>query len=202
VIQPGSPAALRNRDPILQVLQREFRDRRSVLEIGSGTGQHAVYMAEHMPGLVWQASDRAENLPGILAWFDEVQLANLRAPLQFDVESDADPDGPFDAIFSANTAHIMRRSAVEQMFGAAGRVLPEDGRFCLYGPFKLKGEFTSDSNAAFDRSLQSQGAGMGIRELEWLDELALDGGMRRHALFAMPANNFVAVWRKIATLWA
>ncbi len=118
------------------------------------------------------------------------------------MRSDPDPDGDYDAVFSANTSHIMDTEAVQDMIALVGRLLPEDGRFCLYGPFRLKGDFTSDSNAEFDKSLRSRGQGMGIRDLEWLDELAQDAGMERSGLIAMPANTFIAVWRKIATLWA
>lgn len=199
--RPVAPAADRNREPILAVLREEFGDSARVLEIGSGTGQHAVCFGEHLPHLTWQTSDVPDHHAGIRAWLDHAQLPNVLAPLSLDVESDADPVGDFDAVFSANTAHIMSPAAVECMVALVGRLLPERGRFCLYGPFKLRGEFTSDSNAEFDESLRSRGRSMGVRDIEWLDELALTAGMRRSGLIAMPANNFIAVWRKIATLW-
>jgi len=200
--RPCAPAALRNREPILAVLTEELRDRSRVLEIGSGTGQHAVYFAEHLPHLTWQTSDIGDNHAAIRAWIDHAGLANALQPLVLDVESDADPAGEYDAAFAANTAHIMSPAAVRSMFALLGRLLPEDGCFCLYGPFRLEGEFTSESNAEFDASLRSRGGDMGIRDIEWLDELALEAGLRRSGLIAMPANNFIAVWRKIATLWA
>lgn len=199
---PDAPATSRNRAPILEVLRDEFRDRSSVLEIGSGTGQHAAYLAGHLTHLTWQTSDVADNHAGIRAWCAVADLPNLREPVPLDVRSDPDPDGDYDAVFSANTSHIMNAEAVKDMLALVGRLLPEDGRFCLYGPFRLDGAFTSDSNAEFDAGLRSRGQGMGIRDLEWLDELARDAGMERTGLIAMPANNFIAVWRKIATLWA
>lgn len=200
--RPDAPATGRNRDPILAVLVRELADRKHVLEIGSGTGQHAVYFAARLPYLSWQTSDLPESHPGINAWIESATLDNLLSPLALDVESGPDPTGEFDAVFSANTAHIMSPDAVRAMFELIGRVLPEGGVFCLYGPFRLSGEFTSESNAEFDASLRARGGSMGIRDLEWLDELAITAGLRRGALIAMPANNFIAVWRKIATLWA
>jgi len=199
---PDAPATSRNRVPILEVLRDEFRDRSSVLEIGSGTGQHAAYFAGHLTHLTWQTSDVVENHAGIHAWCAAAALPNLRNPIPLDVRSDPDPGGDYDAVFSANTSHIMDPTAVQDMIALVGRLLPEDGRFCLYGPFRINGNFTSDSNAEFDAALQSRGQGMGIRDLEWLNELAQNAGMERSGLIAMPANNFIALWRKIATLWA
>ncbi|MGB5246565.1 MAG: DUF938 domain-containing protein [Woeseia sp.] len=196
---PDAPATARNRQPILDVLLVEFRTCRAVLEIGSGTGQHAVYFGRQLPGVRWQTSDVAENHPGISAWLASAGLDNVHAPLLLDVLHDADPVGPFDAMFSANTAHIMGIDAVVAMFGLAGRLLPPGAPFCLYGPFRIDGAFTSASNAEFDVSLKSRDPAMGIRDLEYLDELALAAGLRRSALIAMPANNFLVVWRKIAT---
>ncbi len=199
---PDAPATSRNREPILEVLRDEFADRSSVLEIGSGTGQHAAYLAGQLTHLTWQTSDVADNHAGIRSWCAAAELPNLRDPVALDVRTDPDPDGEYDAVFSANTAHIMDLEAVQAMIALVGRLLPEDGRFCLYGPFRLNGDFTSDSNAEFDATLQSRGQGMAIRNIEWLDQLAQSAGMERSSLIAMPANNFIAVWRKIATLWA
>ncbi len=196
---PDAPATARNRDPILEVLEQELADSRRVLEIGSGTGQHAVYFGAQLPHLVWQTSDLRANHAGIRAWIDAAGTANVRDPLPLDVLADADPDGDFDAVFSANTAHIMNIEAVVATFALAGRLLPDSAPFLLYGPFRTGGEFTSDSNAAFDRSLREQDPAMGIRDLEYLDELAASAALRRSALIAMPSHNFIAVWRKSAT---
>ncbi len=197
---PSSPACERNKGPILEVLRKELADSRSVLEIGSGTGQHAVHFAASMPHLVWHTSDLAEHHAGIAAWLDQAQLENTRAPLLLDVRF-ADlvtlrsllPD----AVYSANTAHIMAIEAVQAMFSLVGDLLPADGVFCLYGPFNFEGRFSSDSNANFDTSLRSRDPVMGIRDIEDLDSFGQAAGLARERLYAMPANNCVAVWRRM-----
>jgi len=171
-------------------------NRSSVLEIGSGTGQHAVYFASHLPHLTWQTSDRVQNHAGINAWIDSAAVSNVKRPLEIDVQSPPPIADSYEAIFSANTAHIMSAKAVESMFALVGRVLSAGGLFCLYGPFNRSGKFTSESNARFDASLRSQDPLMGIRDLEDMDALAERKDMLRHRLYAMPANNFVAIWRR------
>ena len=192
----NAPATERNRDAILDVLAREFRAVTSVLEIGSGTGQHAVFFAERFPTLRWQTSDRIENHVAINAWVENAGLDNVLPPLVVDVLEVDNVPGDYDGIFSANTAHIMSFAAVIRMFEFVGRVLSAEGLFCLYGPFNLNGEFTSASNAAFDRSLKSQDALMGIRDLEALVDLAGQNGMRELRRYTMPANNMLIVWQK------
>lgn len=192
--KPDAPAALRNRAPILEVIRDEFDDCQSVLEIGSGTGQHAVYFGSEMPWLTWQTSDLEENHCGIMAWLDEANLDNVRPPFVLDVEKPPNIEEKFDAVFSANTAHIMSIGAVECMFRVVAACLKDGGKFCLYGPFNLRGAFTSDSNRQFDASLKSQDPVMGIRDLETLDSFADANGLRRTGLYAMPANNMIAVW--------
>ena len=194
--KPFSAAAERNSSAILDVLRIELADASAVLEIGSGTGQHAVRFAAAMPTVTWQTSDLEGNHEGIRAWIDAAGLGNLKPPLSLDVMTAELPDVDFDAVFSANTAHIMNPDAVERMFDLVGKVLPDGGRFCLYGPFRQQGQFNADSNAAFDQSLRSQDAGMGIRDIEVLDDLAKENGMTRCRWYAMPANNHIAVWRK------
>ena len=192
--RPNSPAAERNREPILDVLRREFSDCRRVLEIGSGTGQHAVWFAAEMPWLTWQTSDREQNHQGINAWIDTAKVENVRRPLALDVQEPADIAGTYDGIFSANTAHIMSIGAVRDMFGLASELLERDGKFCLYGPFNRNGEFTSDSNRQFDESLRVQNPEMGIRNIEELDDFAGSVNLARLRFFAMPANNNLVVW--------
>ena len=194
--EPNAPAAGRNRQPILDVLEIELRKCGSVLEIGSGTGQHAVFFAEAMPWLTWQTSDLAENHPGIRSWTADARLPNLRDPILLDVLQTKGVNGEYDGVFSANTAHIMSMPAVRCMFDVAGRLLSDDGVFCLYGPFNQDGMFSSDSNRDFDRSLRSQDPVMGIRNLEDLDDFAAGSMMQRERLYAMPANNLLAVWGK------
>jgi len=192
--KPHAAAAERNREPILQVLQAEFSDRHAVLEIGSGTGQHAVWFGRELSHLVWQASERPGNLAGVQAWVGDAGLPNLPPPIELDASCPDGPAGQYDAVFSANTAHIMGIDVVRAMFGLVGRVLPPGGKFCLYGPFNMDGSFTSDSNRAFDASLRIRAPEMGIRDIETLDQFAASAGLARTATYAMPANNFVAVW--------
>ncbi len=198
---PSSPACERNKGPILEVLQKELANRRTVLEIGSGTGQHAVHFAAAMPHLVWHTSDLPDNHAGIAAWLDHAQLENTRAPLLLDVQS-ADLVSlrslGADAVYSANTAHIMAIEAVQAMFSLVGDLLLAEGVFCLYGPFNFDGRFSSDSNADFDASLRSRDPVMGIRDVEQLDGFGRDAGLIRERLYAMPANNYVAIWRRIS----
>jgi cyclopropane fatty-acyl-phospholipid synthase-like methyltransferase len=194
--KPSAPAAVRNRQPILEVIANEFRDCKSVLEIGSGTGQHAVFFAESMPWLNWQTSDLAENHAGIRSWIAGAGLANVRDPILLDVERADEFEARFDGVFSSNTAHIMSLNGVRCMFDVIGRLLPDGGAFCLYGPFNQNGEFSSDSNRRFDASLRRQNPAMGVRNLEELDEFAKKQSMHRDRLYAMPANNQIAVWRK------
>jgi len=193
--KPYAPACDRNRDPILAVLQAHFSDRKHVLEIGSGTGQHAVHFAAAMRELIWQTSDRAENLPGIRAWLDEAKLPNTPPPIELDV-AQGWPQGNYDAIFSANTLHIMSWPEVEALFAALPAMTSEDAKLAIYGPFNYGGEFTSASNAAFDESLKSRAPHMGIRDIEAVDRLARAAGFAMIDDVAMPANNRTIVWQR------
>jgi SAM-dependent methyltransferase len=192
-----SPACDRNRDPILAVLRDYFSDSQHVLEIGSGTGQHAAYFASQLPQLTWQASDREENLPGIRAWLDEAALPNTPPPLPLDVNGQW-PDEKFDAVFSANTLHIMAWAEVEQLFARLPHVTNIGATLIIYGPFKDNGRHSSESNAAFDQSLQARGSHMGIRNAEAVDVLAKRVGFVLIDDVAMPANNRCRIWRRIS----
>lgn len=194
-VKPHSPSCERNREPILGVLRNYFSDRRQVLEIGSGTGQHAVHFAAALPRLTWQSSDRAENLPGIRAWLDEAALPNTPAPLEFDVNGSW-PAGPFDAVFSANTLHIMAWPEVQRLFAQLPAITTDDVVLIIYGPFNEQGRYSSDSNAAFDQWLKARGAHMAIRDAEAVDALADAAGFRLLADIAMPANNRCRVWQR------
>ncbi len=194
--KPIAPHTRRNSEPILEVLRHEFRRANSVLEIGSGTGQHAVAFAAELGHLVWQTSDLEQNHAGIRAWLADASLPNLREPLSLDVRTATLGGKVYDATFSANTAHIMSIAAVKKMFALVAGALQSGGVFCLYGPFRQDGEFNTSSNAEFHESLRSQDSAMGIRHLEELDEFATTGRMRRERLYAMPANNLIAVWQK------
>ena len=195
-MRPWSEACERNRDPILERLRVHFPSRTTVLEIGSGTGQHAVHFAAAMPDWTWIATDVVAHLPGIRLWTDEAGLANLHGPLALDVCTGEWPVDATDQVFSANTAHIMSWPAVIAMFAGAGRVLASRGRFALYGPFNRDGVFTSESNRRFDEALRASDPRMGIRDDVELDRLAAAAGLRRVADDAMPANNRMLIWER------
>jgi SAM-dependent methyltransferase len=190
-----SDACERNRAPILAILKRVFADRRHVLEIGSGTGQHAAYFAPELPHLAWQPSDVAENLPSVRLWREEAQTPRLLEPLELDVEQPF-PKVPADAVFSANTAHIMSWPQVEKMFAGVASLLPPGGVFALYGPFHYGGKATSASNAEFDAWLRGRDPASGLRNLEDMCELAAHHGLVLDEDNAMPANNRLLVFRR------
>lgn len=195
--KPFAPACERNQGPILEVLRQYFQDRRRVLEIGSGTGQHAVFFAPAFPNAIWQTSDVDENLPGTRLWLDEAALPNLPSPITLDVTGTW-PDARFDAVFSANSLHIMPWTAVEQFFAGVGRVLESDGILAVYGPFNYHGTYTSDSNREFDGWLKQRSALSAIRDFEAVDRLAQGIGCRLVKDHTMPANNRLLVWRRSA----
>lgn len=193
--KPRSPSCERNREPILAVLREHFADCRSVLEIGSGTGEHAVHFAAALPQLSWQCSDRAEQLPGIRTWLDEAALSNTPPPIPLDVAG-AWPSARYDAVFSANTLHIMAWQEVEQLFARLPAATTSDAVLAIYGPFNVDGRYSSESNAAFDRWLQARGAHMGIRDAAAVDALAASAGFALVEDCAMPANNRCRIWRR------
>lgn len=194
--RPYAAASARNAGPIAGVLSHEFRHCRSVFEIGSGTGQHAVEFAARFPHLEWQPSDLEPNHAGIRAWIAASALSNVRQPESFDALTDAVPRQKFDAVFSANTAHIMSYAAACRMIRLVARMLASDGLFCLYGPFSRAGSFSTDSNAAFDASLRRRNREMGLRDLDDLQHKALECDLVLTRIYAMPANNLCVIWRK------
>ena len=197
--KPFAPSCERNREPILAVLRRHFADRREVLEIGSGTGQHAVHFAAAMPWLTWQCSDVAAQLPGVRAWLDEAALPNTPPPLPLDVTGPW-PAQCFDAVFSANTLHIVGWPEVEAFFAGVDRMLDGDGVLIVYGPFNYEGDFTSASNREFDLWLKARDPRSGLRDFEAVDALANGIGLRLVEDVPMPANNRCLVWRRGPTL--
>ena len=178
------------------MLREVFSVAKHVLEIGSGTGQHAVFFAGQLPHLVWQASDVTEHLAGIQLWLEEAVLPNTPLPLELDVTSERWPSTEIDAIFSANTAHIMAWPQVESMFAGIGRSLRPGGVLALYGPFNYNGSYTSESNARFDSWLKARDPLSGVRDFELLEALAETHGLQLQQDYAMPANNRTLVWRK------
>jgi cyclopropane fatty-acyl-phospholipid synthase-like methyltransferase len=185
--KPFAEACERNRAPILAVLKRIFAERTAVLEIGSGTGQHAAYFAPELPHLQWQASDVAAHLPGIRMWGVD--------PIELDMDKEW-PRVNVDALFSANTAHIMSWPQVERMFEGAARLLPQDGLFALYGPFHYGGRPSSESNARFDAMLRARDPASGVRDFEKINALAKRCGLDIVEDNAMPANNRMLVFKK------
>jgi cyclopropane fatty-acyl-phospholipid synthase-like methyltransferase len=196
MIKPFAESSEQNKEPILAVIQEQFAECRSILEIGSGTGQHAVYFAEQLPHLRWQPSDAPENLPGIQLWLDEANRDNLDALLELDVSASTWPQGPYDGVFSANTVHIMSWWNVQAMFTGIGRILQDGGRFCLYGPFKYGGVHTSESNARFDVYLRQRDPNSGVRDVVDLQQLAKAAGLSLIEDIEMPVNNRTLVWQK------
>ncbi len=193
--KPYSAASERNREPILAVLREHCAAVRSVLEIGTGTGQHAVYFAQALPHLTWQCSDRSENLPGIRTWLAEAALPNTPAPIELDVNG-VWPSARFDAVYSANTLHIMGWSEVQRFFSMLPSVLSPAALLTVYGPFNRDGRFTSESNARFDAELRRADPKRGIRDFEAVDALARAAGLSLLDDRAMPSNNACITWRR------
>ncbi len=193
-MKPFSEACEQNKGAILEVLREAFHQGSRVLEIGSGTGQHAAFFPAALPHLQWLPSDRAENLEGIRLWVKEARLANVAAPVELDVNVAPWPVQRVDGVFSANTVHIMDETSVAAMFAGVGRLLEGGGTFVLYGPFNYGGHYTSDSNARFDQLLKARDPAMGIKAFEDLEVLAAAAGMELADDHAMPANNRTLVW--------
>jgi SAM-dependent methyltransferase len=191
---PDAPSTERNREPILEQLQRLLAHSRRVLEVGSGTGQHAVYFAPRLPHLRWQTSEREQNLHEVQAWLANSPSDNLPPPLLLDVTGDW-PPLRVDTVFTANTLHIMPASTVEEFFAHLPQVLEPGGQLIVYGPVKIAGNYIGPGNAGFDVWLKEQEPLRGIRDLEWLDQLAEAQGLCRTENNFLPANNQLLVWR-------
>lgn len=194
--KPYSAACDNNREPILSKIERLFGNCRAVLEIGSGTGQHAVFFAQKLPHLVWHSSDRPENHAGIELWLNEAGLPNTPPPLSLDVTQTQWPMLQVDAVFSANAIHIMGWESVKNMIAGVGKLLPRNGLLVLYGPFNYNNSYTSESNANFDVWLKDRDAQSGIRNFEDVEQLANAAGMIIEHDFSMPANNRILCWVK------
>jgi SAM-dependent methyltransferase len=193
-IKPFSQACELNKAPILAVLKEVLQDRQRVLEVASGTGQHAVYFGAHLPHLSWQTSDIQQNISGIQAWLTEARLPNVITPLTLDVNDAKWPVGKFDAIFNANTVHIISWVEVQRLFGHIGRVVLPGAVVCFYGPYNYNQQFTSESNARFDASLKERDPKSGIRDLEAINALATSHGFTLQKDVEMPSNNRLLVW--------
>lgn len=197
--RPFAPSCENNQAPIFEVLQTAFAHTRHVLEIGSGTGQHSVYFAPRLPHLVWQTSELPALHTGIAAWHAHAPSPNLRAPVALDLSASDWPvtvQGPFDAVFTSNTLHIVAWPLVDRLFALLGQHLPVGGVFAVYGPFNYGGQYTSESNRSFDAWLQARDAASGIRDFEAVVQLAQHNGLALQHDCPMPANNRTLVFRK------
>jgi SAM-dependent methyltransferase len=191
-----SPASEQNRAPIEAVLHGCFTTPGKVLELGSGTGQHAAYFAAAFPHLLWQPTDLAENLPSIRAWRSEANLPNLYEPRELNVRMQPWPLAEADYVYTANTLHIMSWESVQACLDGVGQVLKPGGLFACYGPFNYGGVYTSESNARFDAWLKARDPESGVRDFEAVDELAGGADLRLLQDYAMPANNRLLCWQK------
>ncbi|NIP39401.1 MAG: DUF938 domain-containing protein [Candidatus Dadabacteria bacterium] len=192
-----SEACERNKDPILNILKQAFSQSHRVLEIGSGTGQHAVYFAKHLTHIVWQPSDIDDHLPWLKERIDIEGTENLKCPIELDVATLPWPVKDIDAVFTANTFHIMSWELVDYFFSGLGEVLKPGGVLCVYGPFKYKGKYTSESNEKFDGYLKKRDPRSGIRDFEDVNKLATEQGLILAGDNKMPANNQCIVWKAI-----
>ena len=197
-MKPFSEACENNQEPILAILRPTFAAVRSVLEIGSGTGQHAVHFARHLPHLSWQPSDLLVHHAGIHAWLNEAALPNTYPPMVLDVNWNPWPITTVDGVFTANTLHIISWAEVERLFQGVGQVLQPGGVMGVYGPFNYGGEFTAPSNARFDAWLKARDPASGIRDAEAVCALAEQHGLCLEADHAMPVNNRTLLLRKRA----
>ena len=205
---PFSQACENNKKPILEVLKQELHDYHHVFEVGSGTGQHSIYFAPRLPHLQWQTSDVIDNHRVIQRWYDQYPVPNLHPPLAFDLTKDDIPKPlncvdrqscnlTYDAVFTANTLHIITWPLVERLFELVGNTLPINGKFIIYGPFNENGQYSSDSNRQFDRQLCERNPKSGIRNKEDIIGLANQHKLVQSNHYQMPANNEILVFRKI-----
>lgn len=192
-----SAAADRNKQIIFDELKPFLEQTQSVLEIGSGTGQHAAFFSQQLPEMVWQLSDQGDYYTELRAYIASQSIENLIAPIEIDVNLPNWLQGTADynAIYSANTLHIMNPISCENFLSAAARHLCDRGWLFLYGPFKYQGEFTSESNKDFDLSLKQRGFGDGIKDFEWISEILSDSGFKLIRDISMPANNQLLIWQ-------
>ena len=191
------PAPERNKEPILEVLKKHLPSEGTVLELASGSGQHAAFFASKLPHLQWQPSDMdAENMPSIEAWVQHAQLPNLPRPVWVDATDETWPLVSANAIVCINMIHISPWAATEGLMKGASRILSQGGILYTYGPYMIDGEHTAPSNESFDRSLRSRNSAWGVRDAGVVAELAHSHGLIFQERVAMPANNFSLVFKK------
>jgi len=194
--KPFAESSEQNKDAILEVISSVLSSVSSVLEIGSGTGQHAIYFARNMPHLSWHTSDCAPYLDGINMWLAEAEAGNVQPPFELDVSASSWPQLDVDAVFTANSIHIMSQLDVNNFMAGVGRLLRERGVLLIYGPFNYAGNYTSASNESFDQWLKNRDPSSGIKHFEEMVSLANDNGMQLVSDYAMPANNRILHFSK------
>ena len=194
--KPYAESCEQNRGVILDVIQPLLVNSKSLLEIGSGTGQHAVYFSEKLPHIIWNSSDRTENIEAIKLWLSDTDSEKLPTPIELDVTQNIWPDITVDTVFTANTCHIMSQQSVETMVERVGQLLPAEGQLIIYGPFNYNQQYTSPSNERFDQWLKQRDSESAIRNFEDLNELARKAGLNLVNDYEMPANNRILHWRK------
>ncbi|MEO6717207.1 MAG: DUF938 domain-containing protein [Novosphingobium sp.] len=194
----SAPATLRNREPILDVLRGELPASGLVLEVASGTGEHAVHFARALPGLVWQPSDPSPDaMRSIAAWSEASGLENVLPPLALDASEPIWPISRADALVCINMVHISPWAAIEGLMRGSGRLLGAGAALCLYGPYRRAGHPIAESNAAFDLDLRRRNPEWGLRDLEVVAACAEAQGLRLARVVEMPANNLTVVFRKV-----
>ena len=194
--KPFAESCAQNQQVILDVLKTWLTDAGTVLEIGSGTGQHAVFFTQHMPHLNWQPSDLLEQHAGMQMWLDEVEHNRINSPLEIDVDTGPWPVENVDYVYTANTTHIISSSQAENMLRHIGSSLKPGGLFIQYGPFNYNGNYTSESNARFDVWLKQRDPNSCIKHFETIQKLAEKNAMSLVKDIEMPANNRILVWQK------
>lgn len=196
--KPFSPSCERNRDVILDVLQNYItKDDKRVLEIGAGTGQHAIYFAPHFAHVKWYPTDLAKNLGGMNLWLKDAGISNIQKAQALDVSKDDFPKLKFDVVFTANTLHIMHWKETKSFIKLLGLRLRENSRAIFYGPFKYNGEFTSESNEIFDRTLKTNDPQSGIRSVEDINNAMIKNGFKLLQDISMPANNQILIYSRL-----
>lgn len=196
--KPYAPSCDRNRDPILDVIRQYLVEPATVLEIASGTGQHALYFSSALPHLRWQCTDLATNLPGIQMWLDEAAQSNTPAAVALDVNQPEWPLQNVDVVYTANSLHIMSWDSVKALFAKVKTLLKGDGQLIVYGPFNYNGDYSSESNRQFDQWLLNRDPQSAIRNFEDVCQLAEQAGLSLIQDHPMPANNRCIVWKKTA----
>jgi len=196
--KPYSESCDQNKEPILAVIEPLLVSAENVLEIGSGTGQHALYFAGKMPHLTWHTSDCAEYLAGINCWINDSLLSNVKKPFELNVTHSIWPSLKVDSVFTANSVHIMHQEDVMNLFKGVGALLKAGGDFIIYGPFNYNNQYSSESNANFDSWLKNRDPLSGIKHFEKLEMLANEAGMILVTDYKMPANNQILHFTKVS----